>query len=68
MHAGDEPLSDAYKQELLGMNMTVRLDSLKGMQAGDPLGGWLIQAPQPNSSMLDTADGANWQVVSQVQA
>lgn len=62
---GEEPLTPAYRRELLGMNLTVRLDSLSGFRAGEPFTTWLIQAPQPESATLDAAESADWQVLEQ---
>lgn len=64
---GTEPLTDAYRRELRGMNLTVRLDSLRGLEAGEPFTTWLLQAPQPNSATLDAAEAADWQMVNQVR-
>lgn len=65
--AGNEPLSDAYRRELRGMNLTVRIDSLRGLQAGDPFAIWVLQARQPNSSVLEPAEDVDWQMISQVR-
>ena len=67
MHAGGLPLTDAYRDELWGMNRTVGVDSLQGLQAGDPLTTWIIQASQPDSSVLKAADAANWAIVDKVR-
>lgn len=49
------------------MNLTVRLDGLRGLQAGEPFTTWLLQAPQPDSATLDAAEGADWQIVDQAR-
>jgi hypothetical protein len=50
------------------MNLTVRMDSLRGLKAGDPFAIWVLQAQQPNSSTLESAEAADWQMISQVHS